>query len=605
MQSYGAELIDVPEGKAPERSWTTQKAHIVFFLLDDAGWNDFGYNSVDLETATPSIDKLAQSGIKLPNYYTQPSCTPARASLMTGQYPITIGFQHECIQVGSKWGLPVEIPTMAEMLKDGGYHTAMIGKWDLGHFSEQLWPTHRGFDSYVGITNHGLSNYETYQNAGWSDIHRDLSPAYDANGTYSTTFFLREALDVLDNHTSFHNGEPLFLYMAFNAIHDTLSVPGYFEEASVYARLTENLTDDGRMRAAGAMYLADSAIGEIVSKTMDLGMYDNTVFVCASDNGASPADGGNNWPLRGAKKDYYQGGVRVPAFIHSALLDASNGGEYRTYKSLFHVSDWLPTLVHGVAGLSTPDQTFDGVNQWVAMMDGVAYTKYAPRTEILHNIDYIDSDTGEVFTDATMSNAALTAFLDGGLYKIIINFAGDSDGRWYLPFSNKGEWYEPDVAIEVENSGMNYGNETSFLFDLKNDPFERVNLWERAPFQKIKRTLSSKICDYWENKMVDSLFHDDVSGPAKAAMVDVFEANDNFLTWWVEGNPNMTSKYPISALDYKKTKCPFYKFVGDIPTDIISIGSKEPPGTPDEKEDKWSTTHSESASVVDGEFSPN
>merc|ERR1711998_429597 len=130
------------------------------------------------------------------------------------------------------------------------------------------------------------------------------------------------------------------------------------------------------------------------------------------------------------------------------------------------------------------------------------------------------------------------------------------------------------------------------------DPFERVNLWERAPFQKIKRTLSSKICDYWENQMVDSLFHDDVSGPAKAAMVDVFEANDNFLTWWVEGNPNMTSKYPISDLDYKKTKCPFYKFVGDEITDIISIGSKEPPGTPDVKVDKWGTTRSHSTHAV-------
>lgn len=74
-------------------------AHIVFFLLDDAGWNDFGYNSVDIEGATPNIDSLATKGVLLKNYYSQPSCTPARASLLTGQYPISIGFQHECIQV--------------------------------------------------------------------------------------------------------------------------------------------------------------------------------------------------------------------------------------------------------------------------------------------------------------------------------------------------------------------------------------------------------------------------------------------------------------------------------------------------------------------------
>ena len=341
---------------------------------------------------------------------------------------------------------------------------------------------------------------------------------------------------------------------------------------------------------------------------MDLGIYDSTVFVCASDNGASPADGGNNWPLRGAKKDYYQGGIRVPAFIHSALLDASKGGEYRSYKSLFHVSDWVPTLVHGVAGLTTPDQTFDGVNQWVAMMDGVAYYKYAPRTEILHNIDYISTDSNDIFDDATDSNAALTSQVDGGLYKIIINFQGDSNGRWYFPYSNLGLWYEPDAATELEDAGMNYGNETSFLFDLKNDPFERINLWERAPFQKIRKTLSSKVCDYWENKMVSSLYHEDVSGTAKAAMVEVFEANDNFLTWWVDGKPNMTSIYKVEDLNHK-WNCPFYKLTGNDGNKWGSIeggtDTPEPPGTPDTEKDKWSTTHSESTKVVDGEFNPD
>ena len=90
-------------------------------------------------------------------------------------------------------------------------------------------------------------------------------PAYDANGTYSTTLFKNEALDILGNHTEKHGDEPLFLYLAFNAIHDTLSVPTEFEASTVYQDLIVNLTDDGRQKAAGAMYLVDSAIGNTLT----------------------------------------------------------------------------------------------------------------------------------------------------------------------------------------------------------------------------------------------------------------------------------------------------------------------------------------------------
>jgi len=285
----------------------------------------------------------------------------------------------------------------------------------------------------------------------------------------------------------------------------------------------------------------------------------------ASDNGGNPIDGGNNWPLRGAKKDYYQGGIHVPAFIYSPLLDNSQGGQFRKYDSLFHVSDWLPTFVHGVAQLTTSDQTFDGVNQWDAIYNGVKTYRDAPRSEILNNIDYIDSDTDAIFTDATDANAALVANLDGTVYKIIINFRGDSNGVWYKPSSNDGDFLEGSISSETE-SGMNYGNETCFVFDLENDPFEQINLWDKVPFQKVKKTLSKKVCEYWENKMVDSLYHDDVSGNGKRTLVQAFEANDDYITWWDDGTVNQTSKFRMQDLDTKGA-CPFKGLEGDI-TDL-------------------------------------
>ena len=133
---------------------------------------------------------------------------------------------------------------------------------------------------------------------------------------------------------------------------------------------------------------------------------------------------------------------------------------------------------------------------------------------------------------------------------------------WYLPFSNRAGFYEGDVTEELDSSQINYGNETCFLFDLENDPFERVNLWDRIPFQHIRRTLSSKICDYWENRMVDSLYVADVQGDDKRTMSSAVESNNNFVTWW-ETTPNMTSDKPMRKLD-SKGACPFRHLTGDL-----------------------------------------
>ena len=193
--------------------------HIVFFLVDDMGWNDIGYQSTDIPLATPFMDELASTGVKLDKYYSEMECTPARAALMTGKMPIKLGMQHECITPTSEWGLPTREATMASMLKESGaYLTHIVGKWDLGHYAEELWPTavrrtpfpppshlsqcsffeahvlstpprraltaflpplllpfpaplQRGFDTFYGLACYGYDDYATHSNKGFWDLH--------------------------------------------------------------------------------------------------------------------------------------------------------------------------------------------------------------------------------------------------------------------------------------------------------------------------------------------------------------------------------------------------------------------------------------------------
>ena len=129
-----------------------------------------------------------------------------------------------------------------------------------------------------------------------------------------------------------------------------------------------------------------------------------------------------------------------------------------------------------------------------------------------------------------------------------------------------GKFLEGKISGETDD-GMNYGNETCFVFNLDEDPFEQINLWDRVPFQKIKRTLSSKVCDYWTNKMVDSIYQVDVSGVGKADLVTAFEANDDYITWWEYGTVNLTSTHRIQDLD-SAGSCPFEGLAGDVVTGL-------------------------------------
>src|SRR5687768_10081397 len=144
---------------------------IVFIIADDLGRNDVGFTG-GKEIRTPNLDALAGRGAVLRQFYVQHVCTPTRAALMTGRYPIRYGLQVGVIRPWGQYGLPLEERTLPQALREAGYFTAMTGKWHLGSFDEAYWPNARGFESFHGHL-FGAIDYFTHVRDEKDDWYRD------------------------------------------------------------------------------------------------------------------------------------------------------------------------------------------------------------------------------------------------------------------------------------------------------------------------------------------------------------------------------------------------------------------------------------------------
>lgn len=308
--------------------------NIVILLADDLGWGDVGYHGSAIRT--PNLDRLASEGVRLERFYTAPTCSPTRAGLLTGRYPIRFGMMRSVITPWSRYGLPPGEKTLAERLADAGYtRRILIGKWHLGHAAREFHPLNQGFTHFYGHLN-GAIGYFSHEREGALDWHRDWQISRDRG--YSTDLIGREAVRSIERSLP---GEPFFLYVAFNAPH--------FPFEAKRDDLDRYPEREGRHRAYAAMVDSmDQAIGSILDALDAHGFAENTLVWFASDNGA--AEVGVNRPLRGGKSTVYEGGVRVPALIRwpAAIV----GG--RSVAAPIGYLDVYPT-VERVVGLDASD----------------------------------------------------------------------------------------------------------------------------------------------------------------------------------------------------------------------------------------------------------
>lgn len=350
--------------------------NIIYIISDDQGWKDVGYHGSDI--LTPNIDRLAAEGTRLTDFYAQPLCTPTRAALMTGRYPLRYGLQLGVIPSGGVYGLDTEEYLLPQAMKDAGYRTAMVGKWHLGHADTKFWPRSRGFDAFYGALVGEIDHFE-HTAHGITDWYRN-EEVIEEEG-FATTLFGQEAARVVEAHDG---TAPLFLYLAFTAPHTPYQAP---EE---YLARYAHIEDENRRTYCAMITAMDDEIGRVLAALDAKGMRENTLIVFQSDNGGVtsaaftgesevagdlPADNG---PYRDGKGSTYEGGTLV-----AALMSWPGQVPVGEVRGMMHVVDMLPTLA-SVAGASlAASKPLDGMDMWSTIRDGGT----SPRTSMVYNVD--------------------------------------------------------------------------------------------------------------------------------------------------------------------------------------------------------------------------
>ena len=339
-------------------------------MCADLGFDDMGFrmelNGQPAQIDTKNVDKLAREGIVLDSYYVQCVCSPSRVTFLTGRYPLHHGI-NDWIPPASSYGMPLNETTMADHFRSAGFKTHAIGKWHAGFYTDEFTPTFRGFDSFYGFYTGG-EDYFTH-NAGGYDFHRDPQPrchqanncsqvAWQDKGKYSTIAFADEAVNVVQAHPV---TAPLFLYLAFQAVHAPPEVPKYY--VPIYG---SHIKDAKRANFAGMLGAMDQGVGNVTAALTTKGMMDNIIIVFTADNGGptttGDAVGSRNWPLKGGKHSIWEGGTRATSCVWSPSHLGTNpdSAHYLLYDNLMHGSDWLPTLVLAAGGSTTGSLPLDG-----------------------------------------------------------------------------------------------------------------------------------------------------------------------------------------------------------------------------------------------------
>ncbi len=406
----------------------TGRPNFIIIFADDLGYGDLGcYGSPNIRT--PRIDTLAREGMRMTNFYAQPICGPSRSALMTGCYPMRLAEREN-----KKHLHPVlhsKESTLAEVLKPGGYASAMIGKWDLGGHSNttyqpDLLPGLQGFDMHFGTPSSNDSVTGTILLRDGKVIEQ---PAVQESLTERYT---DEAISFMTAHRK----QPFFLYLAPNMPHTALAASARFKGKSprgLYGDVVEEL---------------DYNVGRVMDAVKRLRLERNTYVLFTSDNGpwlVKKEDGGSAGPLRSGKVSTWEGGVRVPAIFWGPgriPAGAVNSGMAATL-------DVMPTFA-ALAGQQLPSgRTIDGVDIR-GLLQGAPGAK-SPR--------------------------------DTYYYYLWTHLQAVRRGRWklHVPRPGRPEWIMPLLRTLHIDARDSENISKPLLYDLEADVSERHDVADRNP----------------------------------------------------------------------------------------------------------------------------
>jgi len=505
---------------------SSDKPNIIFVFADDVGFNDLGYHECT-DTLTPFLDQLIKDeGLWLSNSYTAKICGPSRSSFLSGRYASTLGLQNLVFSPSYPVSLTRQVSVLSNEFKKGGYSTHIIGKWHLGSQSWEYTPTYRGFDTFSGFYN-GYNYYYEHTlpvpcDMIYGSIARSCDSYYDlrlnelpdtdsVNDQIYGMFLERDqSLDLLRDLEK--DGGPFFLYLALQAAHSPSEAP------DEYVELYSNQSGSKRQYTQAQVTILDETMEAVVNQLKESRMWENTLIVFQSDNGA-PWGYGDNFPLRGYKNSSFEGGIRVPAFVTGGYL-AENRRGVAMDSIIVHVSDWYQTLL-SAAGLSVEyarssrmyrseaiDNRFesngvshvplDGEDLWSAIQFGTVD-------------DSISSESRELLLDINVEGTCQSS-----------SCGAIRSGKWkYLRGANMGvenddadltsaladdwtvQWRDDlttcdlhptlncGVVPEDANAFSCYQDDMGCLFDLESDPCEYYNVGSDYP--KIRNRLMTRL----------------------------------------------------------------------------------------------------------------
>lgn len=446
----------------------SDRPNVIVILADDLGYGDV--SSYGGTIPTPHIDALAASGVRFTDgYVTAAVCAPSRAALLSGRHQSRFGFEFNPVGRDEATGLPITETTIAQVMKDAGYATALIGKWHVGQ-APGYHPLDRGFDRFYGVLG-GATSF--LSRLGPGDMAAETGadarttraniPIYDGRQVvdppgYLTDVFTEQAVDFIREHRD----RPFFLYLSHTAPHTP------FQATKRYLDRFPKIEDPHARIYAAMVSALDDGVGRVVHEVRAAGLERRTVIIFLSDNGCPNYVRGacSNGPLAGYKAFPWEGGIRVPYIISAPGRAPAGVVEDAVVSSL----DVMPTAA-ALAGVRPPE-TAEGVS-------------------LLRTLE------------ARQRHAARELF-----WRMGPNHAVRS-GPWKRLVVNKSDTVQdltnilgspvPDgIKAEVSRLGQ-----WSLLFNLRQDIGEKQNLAEERP--EVAQMLDDRFAD-WNRDNVEPMF---------------------------------------------------------------------------------------------------
>ena len=424
---------------------TATKPHIVFVLVDDWGFADVSFRNPAIHS--PNFQKLAETGLILDRHYVFKYCSPSRASFLTGRWP---HHAHQWnLPGGTMVGTNLNMTMLPAKLKTAGYSTYIVGKWHQGLFDPKYLPINRGFDMSTGFLNGGEDHMnEKYMCA--IDFWKNDAPD-PRNGTYDAYHYRDDLTEIISKHNTDH---PMFLYLPLHNVHLPLQAPQ--EWLDIY---DANSTCKARHTYQAMVSVADNVTGHLMELMKKNGMWDNTIFVVSADNGGAPCSA-SNYPLKGCKATFFEGGVRSLAFANGGLIPDKMRG--KSTDGFIHIADWYTTFCK-LAGVDPSDSgegkfPVDGLDVWPIITGENSST---PHDEIVLGYDF----------DNTHPNQGAIIV---GNYKLIVQ-----PQKFDKLVCDSVMWSPLDYPCSQGETGPDC--DPYCLYDIVNDPYEKKDLSSENP----------------------------------------------------------------------------------------------------------------------------